>query len=223
MTAITPEPSRQWDWRFFLKGICLLAAATYALVVLTSPDQPFGHWLDDIGAGHVPAGWSSSSGPIEHAPSPWGMQAVLASDRQRALLCLTQAVYYEARGEDLAGQQAVAQVVLNRLSDPKFPKSVCAVVYQGSELNTGCQFTFTCDGSLSHAPSGAAWLRAEEVAQHALAGRVFAGVGAATHYHNEHVAPYWRTSLTELTQVGRHIFYMRPQRATLLSAALQAK
>src|SRR5581483_7016511 len=75
-----------------------------------------------------------------------------AEDRQRALTCLTQAVYYEAGFQPLAGEEAVAQVVLNRLRHPAFPKTVCGVVYDGSQRPTGCQFTFTCDGSLAKTP-----------------------------------------------------------------------
>src|SRR6202007_1851665 len=70
-----------------------------------------------------------------------------AADHDRAVQCLSQAVYYEAAREPLKGQEAVAQVVLNRVRHPAYPKSVCGVVYQGSAKLTGCQFTFTCDGS----------------------------------------------------------------------------
>ncbi|MFN5901342.1 MAG: cell wall hydrolase, partial [Novosphingobium sp.] len=72
-------------------------------------------------------------------------------DRSRALQCLAAAVYYEARSESDVGQRAVAQVVLNRVAHPSYPNTVCGVVYQGSERTTGCQFSFTCDGSLAKA------------------------------------------------------------------------
>ncbi len=81
-----------------------------------------------------------------------------AADYQRALECLANAIYYEAATEPLDGQRAVAQVVLNRLRHPAFPNSVCGVVYQGSERATGCQFTFTCDGSLVRPPIAPYWL-----------------------------------------------------------------
>ncbi|HEY8616410.1 cell wall hydrolase [Phenylobacterium sp.] len=128
-------------------------------------------------------------------------------DRQRALECLTQAVYYEAAREPGLGQEAVAQVVLNRMRHPAYPKSICAVVYQGAARATGCQFTFTCDGSLRWAPEPALWSRARRVAEQALNGHVAKQVGSATHYHAEYVAPYWAPSLVKMTKVGAHIFY----------------
>ncbi len=103
----------------------------------------------------------------------------------RASECLAQAVWYEAASESEAGQRAVAQVVLNRVAHPSWPNSVCGVVYQGSERSTGCQFTFTCDGSLARRPSGMSWARAQRIADEALAGSVYAPVGLATHYHIE--------------------------------------
>jgi spore germination cell wall hydrolase CwlJ-like protein len=130
-----------------------------------------------------------------------------AGDRERALQCLSQAVYYEAAREPLKGQQAVAQVVLNRVRHPAYPKSVCGVVYEGSALPTGCQFTFTCNGSLRWRPEPALWDRAQAVARRALAGFVDKDVGSATHYHAVYVAPYWAPELVKMTRVGQHIFY----------------
>ena len=128
-------------------------------------------------------------------------------DRDRALECLTQAIYYEAAGEGADGGRAVAQVVLNRMRHPGYPASVCGVVYQGSERTTGCQFTFTCDGSLMRAPVEALWARSRKIAEDALKGKVFAKVGHATHYHADYVLPYWADSLDKTVQIGRHIFY----------------
>lgn len=130
-----------------------------------------------------------------------------AADRARAQECLSQAVYYEAAREPLKGQQAVAQVVLNRVRHPAYPKSVCGVVYQGSALPTGCQFTFTCNGAMRWRPEPALWERAQTVARQALAGFVDRDVGSATHYHAAYVAPAWAPSLVKMTQVGQHIFY----------------
>jgi len=128
-------------------------------------------------------------------------------DAARALDCLTQAVYYEARSEPIDGERAVAQVVLNRVRDRAFPKSVCGVVYQGSNRNTGCQFTFTCDGSLLRPREPGAWERARAVAAAALSGEVYAPVGSATHYHANYVQPWWAASLTRIGAIGNHIFY----------------
>jgi len=81
------------------------------------------------------------------------------------------------------------------------------VVYEGSTRATGCQFTFTCDGSLFRRPESAGWDRARKVAQAALAGSVYAPVGWATHYHADYVVPYWASSLAKNAIVGAHIFY----------------
>jgi len=131
----------------------------------------------------------------------------LAAPGTTALRCLTQAIYYEAATEPLAGRRAVAQVVLNRLRHPAYPKSVCGVVYQGAELNTGCQFSFTCDGSLLRAPMARPWHEAEQIAREALAGHVEAEVGTATHYHADYVLPRWAFEMDKIARLGRHLFY----------------
>ncbi len=149
--------------------------------------------------------------PIADLPNPparaFAFSPSSLSDRERALQCLAQAVYYEAATEPLDGQRAVAQVVLNRLRHPAYPNTVCGVVYQGSERATGCQFTFTCDGALARAPIAPYWGRAREVAEAALAGYVHKPVGWATHYHTNWVVPYWSSSLVKIANVGTHIFY----------------
>ena len=127
--------------------------------------------------------------------------------RARALDCLATAVIYEA-GDDTDGERAVAQVVLNRVRHPAFPKSVCGVVFQGSERSTGCQFSFTCDGSMDRrAPSPQGWRRAREVATAAIKGSVYAPVGYATHYHTDWVVPYWSSSLDKVAAVKSHLFF----------------
>lgn len=144
--------------------------------------------------------------PVESAGSfilPKSRSAVYAT----ALKCLAQAVYYEAAREPIQGRRAVAQVVLNRVRSPLYPDSVCGVVYEGSERTTGCQFSFTCDGSLLRGPMPALWREAEEVARQALAGSVEASVGTATNYHADYVLPKWAFTLAKIDQIGRHIFY----------------
>ena len=127
----------------------------------------------------------------------------------RDLDCLTQAIYFEARGESPAGQAAVAQVVLNRVRKAGFPKSVCGVVFQGSARGTGCQFSFTCDGSMNRTRERQAWSQARRIATRALAGAVMTAVGDATHFHTVHVSPNWSQDLREVAQVGLHIFYRK--------------
>ncbi|TMJ18772.1 MAG: hypothetical protein E6G92_02715 [Alphaproteobacteria bacterium] len=130
-----------------------------------------------------------------------------AADRARSLDCLTAAIYYEAAREPLDGQRAVAQVVLNRVRHPAYPASVCGVVFEGARRNTGCQFSFTCDGSLRSGPMAGYWDRAKAVAAAALNGYVYAPVGWATHYHANYVMPYWAPTLVKSANVGLHIFY----------------
>lgn len=141
------------------------------------------------------------------AARPFGRPSGL--DYRRAQLCLTQAVYYEAGYEPVAGRRAVAQVVLNRVRHPAYPNSVCGVVYEGAKQPV-CQFSFTCDGSLERRPGAAAWKAAEQVAAEALEGKVESSVGMATHYHADYVAPYWAPKLTKVDKLGLHIFYRWP-------------
>ena len=129
-----------------------------------------------------------------------------SEDRWRALQCLTTAIYYEAASEPDAGQRAVAQVVLNRVAHPAFPKTVCGVVFQGSE-RPGCQFSFACDGAMARRPVQQFWDRARRVAADALAGNVFAPVGLATHYHTSAVHPLWSDKLAFIGTIGAHRFY----------------
>lgn len=127
-------------------------------------------------------------------------------DRKRAVDCLALAAMAEAGGSE-PGQRAVMQVVLNRVRHPAFAKTVCGVVFEGAERATGCQFTFTCDGSLGRRYSDAAWSSARRRASEALGGYVFAKVGTATHYHTDWVYPYWSPSLDKVAKVGTHLFF----------------
>ena len=131
------------------------------------------------------------------------------ADRTRATECLALAALAEA-GADDAGQRAVIQVILNRVRHPAFARTVCGVVFEGSQRATGCQFSFTCDGSLARRYGEAAWVAARRRAQAALGGAVFAPVGAATHYHTDWVYPWWSPKLVKLAQVDTHLFFRWP-------------
>lgn len=169
-----------------------------------APDDPNAPRLD------TGARWDSSE-PLAQAASAGIARSMLVDnsgvDRGRAIQCMTAAIYYEAASESDAGQRAVAQVVLNRVAHPAYPKTVCGVVFQGSERRTGCQFSFTCDGSLARRPTALFWQRAENVARAALSGYVYAPIGLATHYHTTAVSPYWAPSLSFIGQIGAHRFY----------------
>lgn len=168
------------------------------------------YYLADDGAAKSPSLGEGIHSDADGAPGPVARALRVDNsgvDRSRALQCLTAAIYYEAASEPDAGQRAVAQVVLNRVAHPAFPKTVCGVVYQGSERSSGCQFSFTCDGSLARKPSRMFWDRAMGVARAALAGFVYKPVGLATHYHTIQVHPYWADSLSLLNTIGAHRFY----------------
>jgi Cell Wall Hydrolase len=128
-------------------------------------------------------------------------------DRERAVGCLATAIAYEAGYESTEGQQAVAEVILNRLRHPAFPKTVCGVVFAGAERRTGCQFSFTCDGSLNRPMRESIMANTRAVALAALDGLNPLRVGGATHYHADYVSPYWAPSLIRVTKIGAHIFY----------------
>jgi len=153
--------------------------------------------------------WLPTFGGASAPASPFVLRAA-GAERERAILCLTQAIYYEAALEPTPGQEAVAQAVLNRMRNPDFPKSICGVVYQGSSQVTGCQFSFTCDGSKDRPPIAPFWNRARQVAEQAVNGFVMAAVGTATHYHADYVFPRWGPTLVKIRQIGAHIFYRFP-------------
>ena len=142
----------------------------------------------------------------------------VSDDHQRAVECLALAIAYEAGHEPLTGQQAVAEVILNRLHSPAYPKTVCGVVFAGGARRTGCQFTFTCDGSLSRHLPDEMIERSRLVAESVLSGTTVPVVPGATHYHAAYVSPYWAPSLVKLTRIGLHIFYRSPGGAATMLA-----
>lgn len=151
---------------------------------------------------------ASVAAPPLGAPNPEVTQVADArSSRARELDCLTQAVYFEARGESARGQAAVATVIMNRVKNPNFPKTVCGVVYQGASHHNGCQFSFACDGMVERVSETTAWSRARQVAARALSGVVLRDVGSATHFHTTDVSPQWGSRMLRVAQVGLHVFY----------------
>ena len=122
--------------------------------------------------------------------------------------CLTEAVYFESRGEPVRGQQAVAQVVLNRVKNPAYPDTICGVVYQNKNLYNRCQFSFACDRIPDIVWSRPAWRIAEKVAEDVSYGRVMLDdVGTSTHYHATYVRPNWAGVFHRQAKIGKHIFY----------------
>jgi hypothetical protein len=122
--------------------------------------------------------------------------------------CLAEAVYFESRSEPAAGQAAVAQVVLNRVSSGLYPGSICGVVYQNRHHYKRCQFSFACEGKSLRITERESWATAVRVADEVLAGRAYiTDVGRSTHYHANYVKPRWARRLTKMDVIGRHIFY----------------
>lgn len=122
--------------------------------------------------------------------------------------CLARAVYFEARGEAVAGQFAVAEVILNRVDSPHYPSSVCGVVNQGGR--GGCQFSYTCDGVPDRIGEREAWARAGKIATVMLAGAPRALTQGATHFHTTAVRPRWAKRFAHTARIGRHLFYRQP-------------
>ena len=183
-------------------------AAAASLIAATSGEELIHNRAVGDQAKLINASMPFSTSPIASA-RPFDLSQSDPLDYRRALLCMTQAVYYEAGFEPVQGRRAVAQVVLNRMRHPAFPKSICGVVYQGARQPV-CQFSFVCDGSLYRRPALGAWKEAEKVAAAAIDGFVEKSVGAATHYHADYVAPYWAPRLAKISQIGAHIFYRWP-------------
>jgi spore germination cell wall hydrolase CwlJ-like protein len=154
-------------------------------------------------------------------PPVWKLESTFKlkrSEKQKAVAerrirvaeenCLAKAVYFEARSESELGQLAVAKVVLNRVRDPNYPKTICGVVYQGSDHRNSCQFSFACDGVADEVKNRAAWEHSKQIAEKAIAGdSTIRIIGAATNYHADYVRPKWAKDMRKLIKIGRHIFY----------------
>ncbi len=122
--------------------------------------------------------------------------------------CLAQAIYFEARSEPIAGWEAVADVVINRTLDRRYPSTICGVVFQGEYNRHSCQFSFACDGLSDRARNRKLWKKALEIAGTKLVeSRERSHTANATHYHADYVTPYWSEKMVRLTKIGRHIFY----------------
>lgn len=145
-------------------------------------------------------------GPKDHA---WAANvlppSVFSSDEQQ---CLATGIYFEARGESVKGQAAVAQVILNRVRNPAYPKTICGVVYQNEDWTNACQFSFACDNVKERVNSPEHWRIARQVAMAVTAGKIWLPeVGSATHYHAVYVRPKWAAEMVKVGRIGMHIFY----------------
>lgn len=133
-------------------------------------------------------------------------KSMQVSDRER--WCLSTAIYFEARGESYRGQVAVAQVVLNRVKDHRYPGTICGVVFQNQTKRNACQFSFACDGIPEVVNEPKPWAQAEDISRRVLDGELYlTEVGDATHYHATYVRPAWAPRMQKVTQIGLHVFY----------------
>ena len=179
----------------------------------------------ELGAKLEPVYFAWADDPVQANTAPFDAlfripagSAALPADTARGALapapaeveCLATAVYFEARGESRQGQLAVAQVILNRVKNPNFPKTVCGVVYQNAGEYHRCQFSFACDGVADRITDRTAWRAARDVATRALSapdGTILADVGNATHYHAAYASPSWAGQMRRVDTIGQHVFY----------------
>ncbi|TCM80778.1 MULTISPECIES: cell wall hydrolase [unclassified Rhizobium] len=145
-------------------------------------------------------------GPRDHA---WAASILAPSVFSAAeQQCLASGIYFEARGETVKGQAAVAQVILNRVRNPAYPKTICGVVYQNEDWRNRCQFSFACDNVKDRVNSQYHWRIAREVAMAVTAGKIWLPqVGSATHYHAVYVRPKWAKTMEKVGRIGLHVFY----------------
>lgn len=154
----------------------------------------------------VPKSFIPPLGEKDHgwAATPLPIAAYTAKEQT----CLANGIYFEARGEPELGQAAVAQVILNRVRAPSYPKSICGVVYQNKNWRNRCQFSFACDGQKDKITNKRSYSTALRIAGEVTRGDTWiAEVGSATHYHATYVAPRWANAMTQVDKIGRHIFY----------------
>jgi spore germination cell wall hydrolase CwlJ-like protein len=156
---------------------------------------------DETGGRYIP--------PVTEGDHAWmstPLPAAVFSPKEQQ--CLAEGIYFEARGEDVKGQAAVGQVILNRVRNPAYPSTICGVVYQNRDWRNRCQFSFACDGTRPRVASQANYKVAEEVAMAVTAGKIFIPeVGSATHYHATYVSPHWARTMEKMKKIGLHIFY----------------
>jgi len=166
---------------------------------------------------------SLSGARLRRIGAPFGLDAAMDSERRVLTAeeldalprpagnaqwrCLAEAIYFEARGETIEGQFAVAEVILNRVDSARYPNTVCDVTTQGTGRRYACQFTYTCDGVPDIITDTRGWHRAGQIARIMMDGGPRRMTSGATHYHADWVSPSWAQVYPRTAQVGSHIFY----------------
>jgi hypothetical protein len=175
------------------------------------PSEPGVVMKNRTGGGQTVAAKGEVTGEQQRPMTPAEMLGLDETTRSQSEICLAEAIYFEARGETVRGQMAVAQVVLNRVFSGKYPNTVCGVVYQNAHRRLHCQFTFACDGIPDIVREPDMWERAQTIAAEMLDGKLWLPeVGKATHYHASWVRPGWVREMTKMHRLGVHTFY-RPR------------
>jgi spore germination cell wall hydrolase CwlJ-like protein len=198
--------------RVLMAVIAVVLAAGSAAVGAAAAYRPHSEQLaasTQVSQPAAPAAVETAATPVSayiRARSPAEelvMNKLLAEHR-----CLSEALYYEARGEGTSGQKAIAEVIFHRMRVGNYGHSICAVVYEGANA-PGCQFSFTCNGELAQKKQAATWMRAQMLAARILTGeeRLNDATGGATNFHAASVDPDWATELTRTVQIGNHVFY----------------
>jgi spore germination cell wall hydrolase CwlJ-like protein len=226
LAAISPQiPAKHDDGRIFFGGdplapereaiepwapgeapVVLASRASGDIDIKQSALEP--SKAGDISAGESVAGKGQVTGDNQRPKSPAERLALTGGERAKAEKCLANAVYFESRGEPVKGQIAVAQVVMNRVFSPFYPKTVCGVVYQNAHRHNSCQFTFACDGIPDIVTEPEAWERAKRIARDTLDGKLWMPeVAKSTHYHAFWVHPSWVGEMKKLYSLGVHKFY----------------
>ncbi len=186
----------------------------------------YGSYGDDPSTDHHPANYQGTAllrGTMTEpdrvaasVPLPDNMMMATPSAVETAMVkfaadqrCLAEAMYYEARGEGVEGEEAVAEVVFHRLHRRGYPTSICGIVYQGASDGVGCQFSFVCDGEMKHPKSPVAWARANLLAAKIMNGYTVLGnsTDGAISFHAADVEPDWSANLERTVQIGNHVFY----------------
>jgi spore germination cell wall hydrolase CwlJ-like protein len=202
---VHPKPANEVLLAAIVKGKPVTDLLGYASTGTEGAfDSPFDALLRD---GEEPQ--ASKPDPGKTGDHAW-MSNTLPKDTwsDREQRCLSAGVYFEARGEPVLGQAAVAQVILNRVRNPAYPNSVCGVVYQNEKWRNACQFSFACDGIKDRIASQSHWLMAERIARAVTDGTIFIEeVGSSTHYHATYVKPRWARTMERMKKIGQHIFY----------------
>ncbi len=198
-----------------------MAQADVTVTTSTNPTADFGNRLSSLLSAESRAVGNMDSRAMKRlfeAPDSKGVYSRTWLDRAAPATggknwgCLTEALYFEARGETVRGMFAVAEVILNRVDDPRYPGSVCGVVNQGTGQKFRCQFTYTCDGRPENMNDKRAFERVGKVARIMLDGGERSLTDGATHYHTKAVNPKWARVFPRTATIGYHHFYRQPSR-----------